>query len=59
MIKFRSKLSQNPQLIQMIFSRTNTAAFRKIAFATFKQPFATCGEWRMGWTTLFYNVRKR
>ena len=22
-------------------------------FATFKWPFATCGEWRMGWTTLF------
>jgi len=21
-------------------------------FATFKQPFATCGEWRMGWATL-------
>ena len=21
-------------------------------FATFKQPFATCGKWRMGWTTL-------
>ena len=22
-------------------------------FATLKRPFATCGEWRMGWTTLF------
>jgi hypothetical protein len=21
-------------------------------FATIKWPFATCGEWRMGWTTL-------
>jgi hypothetical protein len=21
-------------------------------FVTFKQPFATCGEWRMGWTTM-------
>ena len=25
-------------------------------FATFKQPFATCGEWRMGWTTLLYTM---
>jgi hypothetical protein len=22
-------------------------------FSTFKQPFATHGEWRMGWTTLY------
>jgi len=24
-------------------------------FATFKLPLATCGEWRMGWTTLVYD----
>ena len=27
--------------------------FGKVPFATFNQSFATCGEWRMGWTTLF------
>jgi len=26
------------------------------SFATFKLPFATYGEWRMGWTTLVYRV---
>ena len=25
-------------------------------FATFKWPFATCDEWRMGWTTLVYTI---
>ena len=25
-------------------------------FATFKRPFATCGEWRTGWTTLLYRI---
>jgi hypothetical protein len=24
--------------------------------ATLKLPVATCGEWRQGWTTLFYNI---
>jgi len=27
-------------------------------FATFKLPFATCGKWRMGWTTLHYSIIK-
>jgi len=28
-------------------------------FATFKGPFATCGGWRMGWTTLLHILREK
>jgi len=28
-----------------------------VLVATLKMPVATCGDWRQGWTTLFYKQR--
>jgi hypothetical protein len=42
---------------QLLVHLVQNIAFLKYSktkpFATLKRPFATGGEWRMGWTTLF------
>jgi len=39
------------------FQNTQKYENEEIVFvATLKLPVATCGEWRQGWTTLFYNI---
>ena len=42
-------LSQNLIFVQII---AIWECLEMEPFATFKWPFAICGEWRMGWTTL-------
>jgi len=36
----------------MIYAKKVHQFLEQPPIATFKQPFATCDEWRMGWATL-------
>ena len=42
-----------PTIFSILSQNTHIQNYLKIMpFATFNRPFATCGEWQMGWTTL-------
>ncbi len=48
--------------LKSLLFKTTSLIFRYLKnkpFATFKWPFATCAEWRMGWTTLAKSIKRK
>ncbi len=54
--QLRNICSKNFKLYDFL---TISQLLEKVPVATFKELVATCGEWRQGWTTLFYAVEMR
>jgi len=52
----KSKLSRKILIFVLFTKNIQFFYVWKQSLATFKWPFVTCGEWRMGWTTLIQNV---